>query len=228
MSDAALPAERNVWNAQLVQRVGGCDVPCAMRGVGGQRVVCSCHRTGTNQVATLLTSACEPQALLSTLVALPAEPSDDAMRSSPLTRHRSSPLSWSFAATLPDMLASATLARHLVGQLLEPTASKEEQHTAELLTTELVSNALAHTSDGCELRLTCDLESLLRVEVADDGDDTPAVASADVTGSHGRGLHIVDGLADRWGVEPGATAGKIVWFELQLSRAASEPADRTF
>jgi hypothetical protein len=31
---------------------------------------------------------------------------------------------------------------------------------------------------------------------------------------HGRGLCIVDALADAWGVEPDPVQGKTVWFEL--------------
>ncbi|MFF4105351.1 ATP-binding protein [Streptomyces sp. NPDC001903] len=86
---------------------------------------------------------------------------------------------------------------------------------AELLITELVTNALVHTDQGAEVsaRLAADR---LRVEVRDYASRRPRpyVPTAD-DGTHGRGLMLVQSLADAWGVDaPVQAGGKVVWFEL--------------
>ncbi|MFJ9829721.1 ATP-binding protein [Streptomyces sp. NPDC101160] len=84
---------------------------------------------------------------------------------------------------------------------------------AELLTSELVTNALVHTEQGAIVTATVDPEQL-RVEVRDFVPDLkqPSVPPAD-DGTHGRGLVLVQALADSWGVDRSG-AGKVVWFEL--------------
>ncbi|WMX44386.1 ATP-binding protein [Streptomyces roseicoloratus] len=84
---------------------------------------------------------------------------------------------------------------------------------AELLTSELVTNALIHTDRGAVVTATVVPEHL-RVEVRDFASDMirPRVPNAD-DGTHGRGLVLVQALADSWGVE-NRGVGKVVWFEL--------------
>ena len=84
-----------------------------------------------------------------------------------------------------------------------------------LLTSELVTNAFVHGAGPIELLLLED-GGRLRVEVGDgeprlpDGPGKPT--EHDVSG---RGLMILDRLADRWGSHPRRTPpGKVVWFEL--------------
>ncbi|MFI5806382.1 ATP-binding protein [Streptomyces sp. NPDC051561] len=86
---------------------------------------------------------------------------------------------------------------------------------AELLTSELVTNALIHTD--CDAELTATLHrSTLRVEVRDYLERLPEPKLADCDEStHGRGLLLVQALADAWGVRmQGRGLGKVVWFEL--------------
>ncbi|MDA8323623.1 MAG: ATP-binding protein [Actinomycetota bacterium] len=90
--------------------------------------------------------------------------------------------------------------------------------TAVLLTSELVTNALAHTASGTggslEVIVWGDVDSVL-VAVLDDGSDRkPAAVSADLESEFGRGLGLVAALADRWGHE-GGTAARAVWFLLR-------------
>ena len=90
--------------------------------------------------------------------------------------------------------------------------------TAELLATELVTNALQHTAGGAVLTatLTPGPEHLLRVEVRDYADRRPRVGTPESGGDHGtsgRGLLLVAALADAWGVSS-QDRGKMVWFEL--------------
>lgn len=90
---------------------------------------------------------------------------------------------------------------------------------AELLTSEIVTNALVHTNRGAEVTATLldggipSAADLLRVEVRDFVARLPRMRVPDVDGTHGRGLMLVQTLADAWGVRPQG-AGKVVWFEL--------------
>ncbi|NUK04215.1 ATP-binding protein [Streptomyces lunaelactis] len=82
-----------------------------------------------------------------------------------------------------------------------------------LCVSELATNALVHgvpPGRGYRLRLWLYGDGLLRVEVHDSGDGQPSVREPD--GESGRGLMLVDALADKWGVGE-RDPGKIVWCE---------------
>lgn len=91
--------------------------------------------------------------------------------------------------------------------------------TAELLTSELVTNALQHTPGGAVLTATYSpgTDPRLRVEVHDSLARRPRLRTADIGGgdyaTSGRGLMLVEALADAWGVRAGES-GKVIWFEL--------------
>ncbi|MEV5158559.1 ATP-binding protein [Streptomyces sp. NPDC053728] len=94
----------------------------------------------------------------------------------------------------------------------------EETEVAELLLSELVTNALIHTRSGAVVTVTS-LPARLRVEVRDfvtGQEPAPYVPNAD-DGTHGRGLLLVQSLADSWGVTA-QVLGKVVWFELNAGR----------
>lgn len=85
---------------------------------------------------------------------------------------------------------------------------------AELLVSELVTNALLH-GEGSMIRVTlgCRLGAL-HCEVEDAGSARPAVRQGDnEEGESGRGLVLVEHLAARWGSRPSGW-GKTVWFDL--------------
>ncbi|MFV0132201.1 ATP-binding protein [Streptomyces sp. HMX87] len=92
---------------------------------------------------------------------------------------------------------------------------------AVLVITELASNAVAHavpTAAGTNeigLGLTLD-PGFLTLTVSDPGDDAPVYAPSGGASlrEHGRGLCIVDALADEWGWTPRPPAGKTVWAKL--------------
>lgn len=88
---------------------------------------------------------------------------------------------------------------------------------AELLLSELVTNALVHTGDGAVVAVSVEPQKL-RVEVRDFVPGMPLshVPNAD-DGTHGRGLVLVESLADSWGISAHAL-GKVVWFELDGER----------
>ncbi len=111
-------------------------------------------------------------------------------------------------------------ARQAVGHLssLDPA----ELHVAKLLTTELISNGVEHAASGRPGSLQLDLalsDALLRVEVRDEGPGfVPSPRVADSPLDSRWGLHMVDHLADRWGVTHGPPT--LVWFELDRPRPA--------
>ncbi len=114
-------------------------------------------------------------------------------------------------------LAEVSEARRELRELLRDRWRAEPIGVAELLLSELVTNALIHTGHGAVV--TAGLTPAgLRVEVRDFGPGLPQsyVPDAD-DGTHGRGLVLVRRLADSWGVDL-RTPGKAVWFELDAER----------
>ncbi|GJF33530.1 hypothetical protein KNE206_62300 [Kitasatospora sp. NE20-6] len=87
----------------------------------------------------------------------------------------------------------------------------------ELLTSELITNALVHAGAPIQLRLF--RNQLLTVEVADRDRHEPRLRRARTDDEGGRGMHLVNELAHRWGVR-GSQDGKVVWFELELPPGA--------
>ncbi|MFG1670078.1 ATP-binding protein [Streptomyces sp. Y7] len=104
-------------------------------------------------------------------------------------------------------------ARRALRELLRHWGRPGRSEIAELLTSELVTNALVHTDRDAVLTATVGPGGL-RVEVRDFVTrlPRPRVPIAD-DGTSGRGLILVQSLADTWGVRTHAV-GKAVWFEL--------------
>ncbi|MGV9254385.1 ATP-binding protein [Streptomyces sp. NPDC003697] len=109
-------------------------------------------------------------------------------------------------------------ARRALRELLRHWGKPGSSEVAELLTSELVTNALVHTDD--EAVLTATVSSCgLRVEVRDSVARGPRPYAPDAGEStNGRGLLLVQVLADSWGVSAYGT-GKSVWFELGADAA---------
>lgn len=110
----------------------------------------------------------------------------------------------------------------------------EVAETAALLLSELTTNACrhAHASPGREIGARClvrdgdDAFRTLRVEVSDACDDLPKPRSASTCDESGRGLTLVEALADAWDVSPRPYGiGKTVWFELRLPVPERLPGD---
>ncbi|WP_141311258.1 ATP-binding protein [Streptomyces spinoverrucosus] len=94
-----------------------------------------------------------------------------------------------------------------------------------LLVSELVTNAVVHTGCPAVLRLSLPQPkadpATVRLEVADGSTRAPVPRWVDCEETGGRGLALVDGLADRWGWSPEG-AGKHIWCE--LDRCDESPA----
>ncbi|MFF5496810.1 ATP-binding protein [Streptomyces aquilus] len=108
--------------------------------------------------------------------------------------------------------------RRQLRELLRQWGRPGRSEIAELLTSELVTNALVHTDHDAVLTATVGPRGL-RVEVRDfvARRPRPCVPNAD-DGTHGRGLVLVQSLADAWGVRAHGV-GKAVWFELDAGAA---------
>jgi anti-sigma regulatory factor (Ser/Thr protein kinase) len=88
---------------------------------------------------------------------------------------------------------------------------------AVLLTSEAVTNAFIHGRSEARIQVTTSPGRLL-VEVADDNSRHPQRLDQDADALDGRGIAIVQQLADRWGVRDDPY-GKTVWFEVAANAA---------
>jgi serine phosphatase RsbU (regulator of sigma subunit) len=111
-------------------------------------------------------------------------------------------------------------ARRLVRKALERWNIAELSDPVELLVSELVTNAVRQAQQPIALRLL--RTQVLRCEIGDDSPHLPRNRFAQSWDEPGRGLLIVNKLANRWGATRLAT-GKIVWFEVGSHVAHSLP-----
>lgn len=120
----------------------------------------------------------------------------------------------SVAQAEPERIAEA---RRYLRELLHDWASADQVDSAVLLLSEMLANVLVHTDADALLlaELTGEAPArLLRVEVTDAGDDLPHRRRPGELASSGRGLMLIELLADTWGVKPRGE-GKSIWFELR-------------
>ncbi|MET7639128.1 SpoIIE family protein phosphatase [Streptomyces sp. NPDC005438] len=114
-------------------------------------------------------------------------------------------------------------ARHQLRGLLHDWTDPDQVDGAVLMLSEMLTNVLVHT-DGDAL-MVAELggergNRRLRVEVADRSDELPHRRQPGELASSGRGLVLLESLADRWGVDPRGE-GKCIWF--QLTEGSSPP-----
>ncbi|WP_377272686.1 SpoIIE family protein phosphatase [Peterkaempfera sp. SMS 1(5)a] len=108
-------------------------------------------------------------------------------------------------------------ARSLTGDKLTEWGLDELEYTAQLLVSELVTNAVRYGNPPIRLRLI--LDRRLICEVSDGSSTSPHVRRALKTDEGGRGLFLVTQLAELWGTRYDAR-GKAVWAELPLPAEA--------
>ena len=119
---------------------------------------------------------------------------------------------------LPTTAGSPALARDLIRSELVDCEEKLVS-AAELMVSELVSNAVVHGSSPIDLELLR-ADGIVKATVTDGGAGRPVPKNPESHEPHGRGLHIVRLLAHDWGVVE-FEAGKSVWFTL-LCRGAGQ------
>lgn len=103
-------------------------------------------------------------------------------------------------------------ARRAVRAALEQAGAAHLRERAELVVSELVTNAVVHAGTQVRLRITAE-RAALRVEVEDRSVHLPVVRHRAATAGTGRGLVLVEEHADRWDAAR-TDDGKIVWFEI--------------
>jgi anti-sigma regulatory factor (Ser/Thr protein kinase) len=126
--------------------------------------------------------------------------------------------------TVPGRPEQVSRARSFVAALAGPGAAD----TAALLTSELVTNAVVHTSSGRDggsvTVVVVDMPDGLMVEVIDDG--TPCggpEVRGDRYAAQGHGLFLVEQLAADWGFLQD-NAGTTVWFRIETAPGAPPAA----
>jgi anti-sigma regulatory factor (Ser/Thr protein kinase) len=108
------------------------------------------------------------------------------------------------AFTLPGTPYSVRMARFYVRAALTYHGLSGYAEDAEVVTSELVSNAIAHASAAAislEL-MRLDDSGAVVVVVTDPSPHPPVRCDPAEDAEHGRGLHVVEALSARWGWTP--------------------------
>jgi len=102
--------------------------------------------------------------------------------------------------------------RRFLAHTLVLCDSAVDEGDASLVLSELVTNAVEHGETGT-VRVALHVGSTsLRIEVVDSSEDEPRLLeSAVALAEEGRGLRIVDGVAEDWGWSPADGDQKVVW-----------------
>ncbi|NUV71735.1 MULTISPECIES: ATP-binding protein [unclassified Streptomyces] len=140
-----------------------------------------------------------------------------------VTRTQHTPTDRAFTVLLSPTRRGARLARLLTTAHLGAWGLTSE--SAAHIVAELAANATVHGRvKGRDFQLGLAVRgNTLRIEVTDTrGDRVPpgpgAVKPPEDEAETGRGLLIVEALADHWGITPGPVPRKTVWAEIDLVR----------
>jgi anti-sigma regulatory factor (Ser/Thr protein kinase) len=120
------------------------------------------------------------------------------------------------SADLPSDATAPGRARRIVTASLTGRGLDDLVEPAVLLTSEVVTNAVQHGGGHARIAVEHDHEGL-RISVSDASTHLPHRLELGVDATSGRGIHLLDELADRWGVELHPGGGKTVWFELDVA-----------
>ncbi len=122
--------------------------------------------------------------------------------------------------TIPGRPEQVSAARAFVARTLSAHEVGTDHDTATLLTSEIVTNAIAHTKSGIEggtvTIVVIGVPHGVLVEIIDDGSAGTPIVKGDLYAAEGHGLFLVQNLAAQWGYlrDP---AGSTVWFHLAAS-----------
>jgi anti-sigma regulatory factor (Ser/Thr protein kinase) len=116
----------------------------------------------------------------------------------------------------PSTASAVASARHALDAVYAELGDPVHPTTV-LLVSELVTNSVKHSraTNGAIELVACITPDVVRVEVSDDGEGFDPPPLADHDAESGRGLQLVQALADRWGRPPGPRTS--VWFEIDRS-----------
>lgn len=122
---------------------------------------------------------------------------------------------------LPGEPRSVARARGFLKDVLGGSEEHLAVDVASLLVSELVTNAVLHASSAVELTVRRQ-RGRVRVVVADASPKAPQRRTYKEEATTGRGLEMVELLAEQWGVDTSAGGGKAVWFEVSAA-GSQEP-----
>lgn len=126
---------------------------------------------------------------------------------------------------LPSSAQSVRAARRFLREALAAAGFDGDDgdvgDVAELLVSELVSNAVLHARSEIEIAVTV-LGNTVRVDVQDGSPRGVVRRRHRLDSATGRGLMLVDRMAASWGVQP-REQGKVVWFEVVAGAPEPEP-----
>ncbi len=106
---------------------------------------------------------------------------------------------------------SARLVRGFIRGTLGATPRTD---AAVLLASELAANAIQHSQGDFEVGIRSGCDGTVRVSVSDTSEQAPRLEEPPAPyAGRGRGLQIVEAMAQEWGVES-TSRGKTVWFEV--------------
>ncbi|MEY9844007.1 ATP-binding protein [Streptacidiphilus sp. MAP5-3] len=123
---------------------------------------------------------------------------------------------WAAIASFPPHPRNVRHARRITRTALAAWGASELVDSAEMVVSELVTNALRYGSGPVDLTLAL-TEAGLRISVTDEGTSLPTTRDAEPDAQGGRGLHIVELLAKSWEVIVRLT-GKTVTCVLELDQ----------
>jgi anti-sigma regulatory factor (Ser/Thr protein kinase)/anti-anti-sigma regulatory factor len=122
---------------------------------------------------------------------------------------------------LPPTPHAPRSARRLVDEMcIRWHLGSELRDRAQLVVTELVTNAVEHAGSGIELIVTV-RRHVLRIEVCDDNDVLPHPQHSPPDTPGGDGLRLVTRLASHWGSKP-TSRGKLIWADLVITPPHTE------
>jgi anti-sigma regulatory factor (Ser/Thr protein kinase) len=127
---------------------------------------------------------------------------------------------WEYTLHIPHDPRAVTVCRRTLRLILTIHGLIRLTDVAELLATELISNAVRHTKGPAALRLRW-RDGVLRIGAWDANpeppDPAPLLDQGSTDSETGRGLTLVQACADVWGWHPlarGTDRGKYVWCDL--------------
>lgn len=112
----------------------------------------------------------------------------------------------------------------MLRSLLADAGREDLLDPAQLLVSEVVTNALVHSASPIDVSMAATSDGVL-VEVGDGSEHVPQLRHYALTANTGRGLALLERTADAWGVVPGLR-GKTVWFQLSAADGGDGPDDR--
>lgn len=147
-------------------------------------------------------------------------PSGRALRLVGPTTHLEVPAD-QVALTLAPERQSVAVGRHWVVRTAGAAGvTGMANQVVELLTSELLSNAVLHGAGGRAIHLwfRAGDDDVVRVSVSDSLPARPVVMHPALVAPSGRGMAIVEAMSNRWGVDAQPDGGKTVWFEIDLDQ----------